>query len=854
MAQPPERYEPGELDRTRKNLGQVSHEEAKLMAKKLGGEVGVEKTDSNIEQKYGKLKFSSPKNAAAPPAESRARRSAYVNPSAPKVFGSVRTVKKEWPRMKYWDRLKIDFYCSRPEVKVKTLSQALSAILGFTGEVADTISRGFIMDGDHLFAKDVENLVLAVRGLTSKNYKNAIQSIRRLPLYNDILKTLRSWDIEGLHQELGRLQARPGGRSFAEFVPLLKVLLRPFFLLSKLNLQLHLQPAVQKMFELARNYLVKQDDKERLLRYYLIAREVLPLVFGRLRLQMYPFLLKLLSPRYLDPDEFFAEKEDKILDFLEIKENELIKEAPASAVVIPPTDTSQDAGPSRSPSEEVRTPIPKSALKGLELLDRLFPRAGWNNLETNPDFYSYFQSVFDFPRGSEVLSVKDPLQIVLPISIILQNLFFGFQEVKFGLANNQLGQTIDLQGEIDKAVSQWHFFMEEVVAKNYLTQLQEYCRQVERSGRQSAESKRIEHKLLWIKKNYLLPHLMVPVFEDIRPQSLGYPSLAVQVKTLIGILAPIAVEVEQALLNQKPSSPTVLKTVSMANPLASLRFPVENMVSKRLSQVLSPDARNNRSLLFYTFTILLTLDHLLNQPSSVLYGRDERLPPYRTSEGERDESPLYNIPKKNTATLLKKLSETAPAVTEDEPVELYGPFIVQEAAKKCLQAFHKERTPFCLASFQVMGLEEQTRIHRDRKHLELQDLLKRIGRPAHIQGSQEDGSIFVVLPDTESPTAASWSRQVVTAAAELQPGPLALLGLVVPFQKNWTVEKLLAQPSRGYQIGRDYPPQVLGVYQPETQSFEFMDDLAVIPMAEASFESEDLLSWEDDEDADGPVR
>ena len=38
------RYEPGELDKTRKNLGFVEAEEAKKMVGVLGGEIGLEKS------------------------------------------------------------------------------------------------------------------------------------------------------------------------------------------------------------------------------------------------------------------------------------------------------------------------------------------------------------------------------------------------------------------------------------------------------------------------------------------------------------------------------------------------------------------------------------------------------------------------------------------------------------------------------------------------------------------------------------------------------------------------------------------------------------------------------------------
>ena len=39
-------YKPGELEETRKHLGEISKEESLRVAKLLGGEVGVERTSS----------------------------------------------------------------------------------------------------------------------------------------------------------------------------------------------------------------------------------------------------------------------------------------------------------------------------------------------------------------------------------------------------------------------------------------------------------------------------------------------------------------------------------------------------------------------------------------------------------------------------------------------------------------------------------------------------------------------------------------------------------------------------------------------------------------------------------------
>ena len=53
------KYAPGELDKTRKNIGKISEEEAKKMAKKLGGEVGIEQDPDKVKSKYKEMRYRS---------------------------------------------------------------------------------------------------------------------------------------------------------------------------------------------------------------------------------------------------------------------------------------------------------------------------------------------------------------------------------------------------------------------------------------------------------------------------------------------------------------------------------------------------------------------------------------------------------------------------------------------------------------------------------------------------------------------------------------------------------------------------------------------------------------------------
>jgi hypothetical protein len=724
------------------------------------------------------------------------------------------------PRMKWRERWKTDFFLARPLYRAKTTGQAFQALLSPFSPAPDFVNPQYIQDGDRLYAKSIENLVLAVRGLASKNYKNAHQSLRRIPLFNTILEVLRDWDVETINRELSLLQREPRQRSFADFGPLLVAVLRPMYRLHRLNTHVHLLPAVAKMYELAKMYLTSRDEREMLQRYYAIAREELPLVFTQVSQRLYPVFLKLLCDRFVEAETLFHDKEAEVLAFLDLTEEDFVRDMPETAVAGTPQEASEPEAPA----------TPRLAQHGLDLLDQLFPRAGWGTLDTIPDLYSYFQTVFEFPKGSDLIPVDDAIQVILPLSEVLQQLFYGFQNIQWGTALNQAGEVVMLQEELDKGIARWHFFIEEFFGKNYLPLLQEYCREVERAGPLSNEAKRREHQLLWFKRNYLLPHLMLPVMDDIRAKSLGYPNLAIQVREMLDLLAPIAVAVEQK----------GAKSGVLLNPDTRVRFPVTSMVSQRFQNALRRseigdlgerrvlDQGNNRALLFYTLSLLSALDHLLSQPSSILYSRPSKYL-YRTSGLPGDDKPVYNAPKKNSLNLLKKLNEQPPAELSILPWQtrvgdLYGPFMAAEEIKKRIQDYHNGKKSFVLVSFRVWPaaaasdfpsfveslLDEGTRLY-----------------------PQDDGGWYYIIGDAQEEEAEDFCRKVVGAAARRTP-PLAMGALIVPFATNWNLEKMVAVPAKGWLAAAEYPPQVLGVWVNSALAFEFRTDVATVALPDTS--------------------
>jgi hypothetical protein len=133
--------------------------------------------------------------------------------------------------------------------------------------------------------------------------------------------------------------------------------------------------------------------------------------------------------------------------------------------------------------------------------------------------------------------------------------------------------------------------------------------------------------------------------EDVRPKTLGYPNFSFQVKEMMDLLSPVAVEADQK----------GKKLTALINPDAKVVFSAENIVSQRFQNVLRAielndkedkrpvDQATNKTLLFYTLSILTALYYNLSQLTSPLYQRKPKFL-YRTSEDSSDEKPNYTAP------------------------------------------------------------------------------------------------------------------------------------------------------------------------------------------------------------------
>jgi hypothetical protein len=666
-------YAPGELGRVRSNLGNMDDGEAKRMAKVLGGEVGRERTE---DQETVRNRPKSPRTRHETVNVQVGGRSPNFNPSRSHPLRRVETDqendggKKKSARKRgidpaddpsvpvrsgYWDRVRLDKFAGQPEFDIKSAGQVLQSMLAVFGEVPDYVSPTFVSKRMAEYYKRIETLVVSTRNMFPRNNAKRNARLKKTaPFAFSILDTIRYWNIERISGDLARLQARPRSAKVSDFADILKAVYKPLFILDKLNFDAHIRGAFKILYKV----LYIENPMEAQNKYQDLIRSALS-SYGGIRRDihylLYPLLMKLLSAKWLPYDQFFAERRNRLMAFLGITQTEQLdpamvqeegKDNPeeessgAAEDEDAPEELTEEAEEDDSPEAEekrakkaARETEKRVLERGLQTLEALFPKAGWDRLSTYPDLYPYFAELLDLKRGYVLIAPTDPLQQIVVFMRILEELFFGLRYVSFGAVPGSDGNLERVDDILSKILNNWHYYIDQSFEKEYLPRLKEYVRILESSAesRTSSYAKRILNELYWTKRLYFLPFYK---FESLFPppfQKKEITPIYPEIRKLRKYLSAVASGIEQG--NRQGGAEKMAPCDGIDNPWAPFVFQVPNPLSLRLTSLLAPKNRNNASLIFFTLAVTSVLDYLVNNEES--WANGERSGPlFRSMDGE----------------------------------------------------------------------------------------------------------------------------------------------------------------------------------------------------------------------------
>lgn len=527
------------------------------------------------------------------------------------------------------------------------VDSGISVASGFLGKVeADKVCEKFVVETLSTYIVHMQRFAVAMKkffSMAPSEYQNMVGHAENNQLR--VFEAVNAWDIATINDELNQLMFSVKDMYIEKMIPLIYMMGRPVMQLLFLG-ELQFNNLLDKTYEEIKEmstvglpdliHVVSDAKKE----WSFIARNV---VRG-----LYPLVMRICSSYCVSFQEFLNDNVSMILKFFLLKREDIILPCAFKKVKISNFEDSNIS----SVYAQVAQAEEKRRNSGLNLLDKLFPEAGWKNLSSMPDMYPYFQKIYSFKEGFNIISPENPMQAAVVLLRIVEDLFTGCSSIGFKDVNLSVAPVAMTSAEISKAISDWYLIRMNVFDKDYSELLKDYVDRIysQKEFRASSVGMKKLSGIYKLQKSEFFPHSKFSAnLVEAAEAEFGSQPVFKKISKLARYFDWIADNVEKALkLNGgMPGSPVT----GIKNPWDKYVFPIENVVSERLTILLggrgSVNITNGRLLLAIA-EIFSVLDWWMNDTRSFAYTNELEMPYRHTSGGE----PVFSVPLRNDAELL----------------------------------------------------------------------------------------------------------------------------------------------------------------------------------------------------------
>ena len=650
-SKPEAKWEPGTLDHTRKNIGMssISEAEAKRMTKVLGGQI--------IAEKSAPINYDALPNAK----DYKRRVVGKASKSSTIISGGAAAAaapaqKKEssaLPDIPPKERALIDRIMMDEDYKIKQNYGLFNFVRRFKKNGYETLHRGFVQyrlkkDIEHLndFIETTKTIIL----LAPETYKQKILTAPEDKFR--FLRTVGAWSMKDVRARYEDISSLGNDATVADLIPFIKTIYKMLLKVYYLG-EARISNFYKEIYgELAKYPKVDQkavaaNSKKAIAEWFYVYSEVIK--------RLYPLLMRMCSKRFEYFQDFFLTQTANIFAFLGITKFDLILpqkkgEQPEIA------GTENEKSPEELQSEEEKkekedkeNEAKKAQMErkgeyvkiGLKLLNQFFPGAGFDRLSSYPDMFPYFQPIYEFRDGYNLLSPSNPLQITITILRISEDLFQGLRNV--GFTTDADADDLKNTDKVSDILNEWSVYRDSLFEKYYCEEICEFVntQYTQPEFQSTLFGKRILTSMLWQTKYNFLPHFEFEQLLLEHPKNDSqYRPLCIRVDFMFEFLYSIVKEIDAV-------AKTKGDVTGVANPWARYDFGIPNPVSKRMDVLLGakkPDdetSATNASLIKYSLYIIAVLDWWLNDSSSPAYSCDPTKI-YRISPD--DGAPLFSVP------------------------------------------------------------------------------------------------------------------------------------------------------------------------------------------------------------------
>lgn len=631
-------WAPGTLDATRKAIGEIDPLEAREMQKKLGGEIMQERAEvidekSIPKKRGGYLHRGDKKNEkASSPAASQTQNVAGT--IAPPLSSA-----RAMPIIDAKFNAKIDKLMMSDSFGIKQNYGLFNFLRHLKKDGAEKIHPQFVtvtlkafIDNIDMFQQSLKRLV----DMAPETYKAKIAGEDDTKFR--LLRMVASWNlyaVKNAYQTVVPL-AESGKVVTADLMDLVALIAKCAATVYYYGAA-RIPPLIKEVFADEMGYpnakrdLLTRTSKDAVTSWMYIESEVM--------YKLYPLLMRMCSDEYEEYVDFYAAKMKRILDFTGLKKYDLLlPEKPK-----PPEEKKS------APSKEASL-VPESGMSaedtkilntGIILLDRMFPQAGFKELGEHPDLYGYFQPMYRFEDGFNILAPDNPLQVIVVLLCIIEDCLQGLRKVHLAPLENIEGK--DKDENIASLFDEWTAYREDVFEKLYCDPLKSMVNSIysQSEFENTQFCKKLKTSVLWQTVYHFLPHFKFAQLLLERPQDESkYRPLFLRTDYLRRYLSKVVSQCDEAAATHG-----IVPLVQ--NPWEHYNFAIQNEVSKRLDVLLGakntgPNTNaNNANLLKYTLCIVAVLDWYINDAKSPAY---EANPMHIFRISEEDGKPEFSAP------------------------------------------------------------------------------------------------------------------------------------------------------------------------------------------------------------------
>lgn len=627
-------WAPGTLDRTRKAIGQLNPGEAEIMSKKLGGEVMYERSDSSSSS--GKSSKGTGRLIRQTSSGNSENTSGYDAAESGQRGNGTRRRQEELSTVTPKLSSLFDKLMMRDEYGIKPNYGLFNFIKYFQQNGHEQVVPEFCTVTLKHHVENLSGFITVIKTLIQiapASYKAKIASGNEIKF--KFLRMIAGWTMQSVKLAHIELMDLPQPYVVQDLIPYIravyKLLIQVYYYgenkIPKLIKEIYTdevsypESPQEKLSSLA---------KEAITSWLYIQNEIVK--------KCYPLLMRMCSDTFEEYPDFFKIKVADILKFVGLHKYDLL--LPEKAKAVKTEDSEKKKKTALAPEKGVKDQI---VMTGIKLLDQLFPQAGFTQLENHPDMYPYFQPLYHFADGFNVLSPENPMQVTVVLIRILEDFFVGCRNIDFTPVSKAVSEEKD---SISSVMDDWSAYRENVFEKLYCDPLNDLVNQIysQDDYEDSQFGKKLITSLLWQTQWHFLPNFKFDQLILERPQDESkYRPLFLRTDFARSYFT------EAVSLCDKVAS--MRGDVSMiSNPWEHYKFDISNEISKRLDTLLGGNNTtattnaNNANLLKYTLCILSVLDWWINNPESPAYSTNPRRI-YRISE--EDGKPKFSVPERN---------------------------------------------------------------------------------------------------------------------------------------------------------------------------------------------------------------